>query len=54
MKPTYKLHKCVEHHENCKREWQAMSVEDEPIYTVCEHCVEIDCQDEQELINELN
>lgn len=54
MKATQKLHKCIEHHDNCKREWYAYSVEDEPIYTVCEICLEKDCEEERELTSDID
>ena len=54
MNATPKKHICIERRKNCRREWTAMSVEDEPIYTVCSKCVEQDCLDEQELMKEVS
>lgn len=52
MKAKKVLHICIEHREGCKKEWYADSVEDEPVYTVCNKCVEKDCQDERETYKE--
>jgi len=52
MQATPKLHKCIERRDGCIREWTAYSVEDEPIYTVCNKCYELDCQDEREVMSE--
>lgn len=55
MKPKLVTYKCISRiSDKCWKEWEQNTTDDPPYYRECDPCYERMCQDERELVSDLD